>query len=78
MTAEHVWLGSKIEADLMIGARQRRCRNAEPRTRDGAVDVPVEEMPYITMLQLQPPKLCWIFQHAIVERADTDLEGRVV
>ena len=78
VTAKHVGFWSEIEPDLMIGAGQRGRWNAEPRARDGSVDVSVEEMSYIAVLPQQLPERRWILQHAIVERADPDLEGRVV
>ena len=78
MTADHVWLRSEIQADLMVCAGKRCCRNAEPGASDGPVHMAVEDVAHIAVSQQKAPEGFGVEQHAFVERSDSDLERRVV
>ncbi len=56
MTADHVWLRSEIQADLMVCAWKRCFRNAEPRARDGPVHMAVEDVAHIAVSQQKAPE----------------------
>lgn len=78
MRSQHLRRSAEGQSHLMIGSGQCRCRNAVPAAPNRAVDVTVKQVADVAVRVDQPGQPIGIRQATFVERADADVEWRMV